>query len=861
MSAQTSRWCWLKRLFFASLFLLVVLLALAYYKLSPLAESSIRKVIDSGNFASKEFTVTSVGPTETVLRDIDVAGRGWRLESPELTATYTWSDIQSSRLSEIVVTRGVLTLDIDTLNQPPEQPNKIEDIGSAPPQPSKGEPSALPFDQLLAQEITIVLKKGDAKQTLHGVTSITGHRWSFDLAERRHRLRGSASLSDGHKLGRVTVHSSNGDVPSWLTFFDIDASMVGELELGQSDLKVFRSDRDSPWEFEAEVTGIKVTHDAWSAEVDTLAVAGDVKTLSGRGQLNDLVVTYDEETLRMNGRHQLKIDGAEHLTVRTGIRPHILTLKDHFAAPVFMTVSMDAGKWEADLESVPSDDAGGLDTHLFGRLIDPFKLKINAGRDGKIVFSLPMLRTGSVSLEDISGELSTDDLSVKASYKIYYGQGEIYGPVPITLNGTPHEESWNLHLQAETVADKPWQAYWKGLGFSLHGRAEASWQTNSTEIRLVSQLDSAEVRRNESAVVLDQVTVDGTHNLSMQALDLGLAGRSRGREFTGALTSSLDESGRRFDYAISKLSLPENTLLGAFASALKEMPMAAFLDGAGEVEVPYDGEPEHRLSLKLARGVYRHPERKLAGQGIAGTFAIESFDPFVTVDDQRAIFGRWRMGDLELSDGQFLYKLGPRGAVLIKEAEAKGIGGRLTMKALSSHPGQPDFESVVTFDKIDLSKLADLIPGFKGKVGGRVSGQVHLRFRDGVLSLPQGSLALDASSPAFLHLNAKEALGAQLSEIAQDPTALEIVESALKDLVVHELEIGFFDPDAKESVARIRLKGRSREEVPIPNTQGKGKASAPIHLNINVDDPSELVRRLLNFGLRKQLNTRLKPGG
>ncbi len=861
MSAQTSRWCWLKRLFFASLFLLVVLLALAYYKLSPLAESSIRKVIDSGNFASKEFTVTSVGPTETVLRDIDVAGRGWRLESPELTATYTWSDIQSSRLSEIVVTRGVLTLDIDTLNQPPEQPNKIEDIGSAPPQPSKGEPSALPFDQLLAQEITIVLKKGDAKQTLHGVTSITGHRWSFDLAERRHRLRGSASLSDGHKLGRVTVHSSNGDVPSWLTFFDIDASMVGELELGQSDLKVFRSDRDSPWEFEAEVTGIKVTHDAWSAEVDTLAVAGDVKTLSGRGQLNDLVVTYDEETLRMNGRHQLKIDGAEHLTVRTGIRPHILTLKDHFAAPVFMTVSMDAGKWEADLESVPSDDAGGLDTHLFGRLIDPFKLKINAGRDGKIVFSLPMLRTGSVSLEDISGELSTDDLSVKASYKIYYGQGEIYGPVPITLNGTPHEESWNLHLQAETVADKPWQAYWKGLGFSLHGRAEASWQTNSTEIRLVSQLDSAEVRRNESAVVLDQVTVDGTHNLSMQALDLGLAGRSRGREFTGALTSSLDESGRRFDYAISKLSLPENTLLGAFASALKEMPMAAFLDGAGEVEVPYDGEPEHRLSLKLARGVYRHPERKLAGQGIAGTFAIESFDPFVTVDDQRAIFGRWRMGDLELSDGQFLYKLGPRGAVLIKEAEAKGIGGRLTMKVLSSHPGQPDFESVVTFDKIDLSKLADLIPGFKGKVGGRVSGQVHLRFRDGVLSLPQGSLALDASSPAFLHLNAKEALGAQLSEIAQDPTALEIVESALKDLVVHELEIGFFDPDAKESVARIRLKGRSREEVPIPNTQGKGKASAPIHLNINVDDPSELVRRLLNFGLRKQLNTRLKPGG
>ncbi|NCF93519.1 MAG: hypothetical protein GWQ05_21570, partial [Verrucomicrobiaceae bacterium] len=81
------------------------------------------------------------------------------------------------------------------------------------------------------------------------------------------------------------------------------------------------------------------------------------------------------------------------------------------------------------------------------------------------------------------------------------------------------------------------------------------------------------------------------------------------------------------------------------------------------------------------------------------------------------------------------------------------------------------------------------------------------------------------------------------------------------EVLVHELVLGFIREEGQETINGNRSRGRSRDEVPIPNTQGKGKASAPIHLNINVDDPSELVRRLLHFGLRKQLNTRLKPGG
>ena len=73
----------------------------------------------------------------------------------------------------------------------------------------------------------------------------------------------------------------------------------------------------------------------------------------------------------------------------------------------------------------------------------------------------------------------------------------------------------------------------------------------------------------------------------------------------------------------------------------------------------------------------------------------------------------------------------------------------------------------------------------------------------------------------------------------------------MKDLVINQLKISFFDPDTSEQVCRIRLEGHSRKEVTIPETNG-GKAIAPIHLNINVDDPSEIVRQLLNLGLRKQ---------
>ena len=465
MSTQTSRWRWLKRLFFACLFLLVALLALAYYKLPPLAESAIRKAIDSGDFVSKEFTVTSVGPTETVLSDVDVASSGWRLQSPEINATYTWSDIQKTRLSEIVVGQGVLTLDLDALGQPPKEPN--EPSGTRDAKPGKASSSAFPFDRLIAQEITVVLKKGEAKRTLRGVTSITDQRWSVDLAESRHRLRGSASLTNARQLSNVMVHSSNGDVPSWLAFLDVDTTMLGELEIAQSDLKVFRNEQDTPWKFEADAKGIKVKQGAWEVELEAFTLTGDIETLSGRGQLNDLVVRLDDETVRLNGRHELEIEGVDHLVIRTDQRPHVFTVDDQFTAPVLMSLSMDDGKWDVDLESVPPDDAGGLETLLFGKLIDPFRLKMNAGKDGQITFSVPVLRTDGVSLEDISGKMSTEALSINASHKIYYGQGEVYGPVPVTLTGQAQEDAWELHVKAETLADKPWQAYWKGCDLDI----------------------------------------------------------------------------------------------------------------------------------------------------------------------------------------------------------------------------------------------------------------------------------------------------------------------------------------------------------------------------------------------------------
>ena len=86
------------------------------------------------------------------------------------------------------------------------------------------------------------------------------------------------------------------------------------------------------------------------------------------------------------------------------------------------------------------------------------------------------------------------------------------------------------------------------------------------------------------------------------------------------------------------------------------------------------------------------------------------------------------------------------------------------------------------------------------------------------------------------------------------------MEAALKDLVLKEFGISFFDPEKNEYACQIRLRGHSRQEVEIPNSNG-GSAIAPIHLNINVEDPSGLVRRLLNFGLRKQLSHKPNDGG
>lgn len=499
-----------------------------------------------------------------------------------------------------------------------------------------------------------------------------------------------------------------------------------------------------------------------------------------------------------------------------------------------------------------------------GRMVEPFSVRSESADGGAFPwnFTVPEIRFAQGSparLSNLSVQVTGDGIEGSAAHFMDYGRGERYGPVPVKLSGHALTRgSWEVKLQAETQADQPWQAYWKGLGFAVNGRVIADGALPSNKWAFHAAFPAVDLRRNESVVSSRDVQATGSVDLGAGKWAVAFEGISQDQWFDGDLAAAPgDDGGRVLSYEIRDLQLPENTLLGAFAEALVEVPVAVTLGGSGKLSFPQGGldDPEHRLSLHLRDGIYRHLRKNQEGKGLSGMFVVEGFDPFVTMEDQPVDFDEWRLGDLRLTNGRFRYQLGPKGAVLIREAEAEGLGGQLTMESLAYHPGHPKFESAVTFKGVRLETLGALVPGLKGKVGGEVSGKVHLRFKDGLLSLPRGSLTMAEGSRGFLRIDAQETLGAQLADLADDPNALQIVESALKDLLVDEFEVGFFDPEEHDSVCRIRLKGRSRKEVPIPQTNG-GTAVAPIHLNINVDDPSEWVRRLLDFGLRQ----RLQPG-
>ncbi len=839
---KAKAWRWLWRLLWLSLLALLVLVGFSYWALPPLAERAVKQALAAVDLKSKAFEIESIGPRKTMLAEIAFAGDGWTFHAPVARASYGWEDVRSSRLHALQLPQATLTLDLEQWSRGESHQRE----GGKPSQEADGGGFTLPMDVMAIEDLTVHLKRGDAQRKLEGTATIKGATWLLQLKE------GATSLqAEGTWSPSLTAEARGSVVqlPEWLAIGDL----VLPIDLAPDDpVQVKASWTPEQWALHADAASLGVID-----PVEASLTEGQLTMQGSKGGIETHFQSAVEELVwhdweHAGGRFAWSLnEGNQEVSLTDGD----LTHPSGFATP-----------WEAKLSH--SGDTGWQGTvqlkapQFLDHRLEAIEATVGH-REGKTAISAPRLLHQAwpmATLRALQGTIDQEAFHLTAEHVIDYGMGEVYGPVPVVCSGSLQEEGeWAWTIQAATQSGQRWQAYWKGLGFSIDGTLEAEGTFPLKTIALHSSWKEADVRRNESVVSWQEVAVSGTFDTLEGALSLDLGGQSQQQPFTGGLRIQPPGDGdeRTIDYQLLKLKLPENTLLGAFSDPLKEMPMAAFLDAKGTVRIPAAGDPEHRLQLTLARGNYRHPERRLTGMGIGGTFAIESFDPFVTVDDQRATFSRFDVGALTLTDGQFRYKLGPDGAVLVREVQAKALDGAVTMEALSYHPGHPDFESVIVFHGIELERLAELYPNFQGRVGGRVDGQVHLRFKDSILSLPQGRLLLDPMAPAYLRLDAKEALGAQLSELADDPDALQIVEMALKDLVVHELEMGFFDPETNEAACQVRLRGRSREEVPIPNTQG-GKAFAPIHLNISVEDPSELVRRLLNFGVRRQLETQLK---
>lgn len=837
---------WLRGLLVSGVLGLVLLLAIGRWAMPALAETVISRAIESGNFTSTEFRVSSVGSKRIHLAEVTLAAPGWRLQVPGITAEYGWRDLWQTRVRKVHVKAATLTLDLDAVlsAERPESPEAMRT-------------GVLPFDTLRVDAIDLVVRQSGKERRLAGAMTLTGGfsrggaAWAARLGQGETLIEARGTLDATRRVSGVSAQGTIAELGGWLEDAGIESPVSGiALSAIESSLIAVEGDWSRAGLF-------RVT-----AQTDRLAAQGEEAEL----ELGDVQLRAEginaEGTIQTSGRiergarRSWEIQEGEvswRVDWRPGETEHRLDVKEtrgihgeSFSSRITATLMASGKGWKGN--------AALTDPQWFGINLEAIEATLERSGNEHSLVRIPMLSMAGwsgASLRDIAAEVTEDRFSVEAQQVMRDDQGEVTGRVPVTIAGVRGEDGWAVHLHAETVPDERWQASWRGLRFSLSGSLRADWHSPEAPIELRLSLPTADLRRNESVVALHGLMVGGDFLFAERGMRLALAGESAGHEFKGSVIGSFDEDGGKLDYQVENLALPENTLLSAVSRVFEDLTMAATVEGAGKLHLPVDGEKQHRLTLDVARGGFHHRERELEGTGIAGNVAIESFSPFVTESGQRAAFARLRLGKLQLTDGAFRYKLGPEGKVLITEAAAAGIGGRLKMESFSYDPAQPDFETAVTFQNIRLEKLAELFPGFEGNVGGRVSGKIHLRFEDDLLSLPQGSLSLDGGSRAYLRLDAKKVLGAQLTEMSDDPNALQTVEEALKDLVVDDLSIVFFDPEASESVCRIRIKGRSREKVTIPETGG-AKAIAPIHLNINVDDPSELVRRLLDFGLRRQ---------
>jgi len=224
------------------------------------------------------------------------------------------------------------------------------------------------------------------------------------------------------------------------------------------------------------------------------------------------------------------------------------------------------------------------------------------------------------------------------------------------------------------------------------------------------------------------------------------------------------------------------------------------------IELP-EGSPE--TPRFVFRGsTLRIPMQDIVIEGIEGVVAIESFEPLSTKGTQTISFDRISIGDLEIADGNFSFRVNPDETIVIEIARGRMWGGEIGLRKSAFQLYRDGFMINTRIVGVDGQKVADLLAVQDVRIDGNFSGDITFSNEEGQWDFSNGLVMLDSSAGAWLSSKSNGALLKGLKKGSSEYERMKMTEEAMRDLKLESMRILFKALDGKREIV-ISILGKS----------------------------------------------------
>lgn len=496
---------------------------------------------------------------------------------------------------------------------------------------------------------------------------------------------------------------------------------------------------------------------------------------------------------------------------------------------------------------------------------------------------------------------TVDQTHVDVGAKI--GNGKIGQWLALIESKHSHTHSGDLHLDIEELVTgasgyaKTLRKHWliATQGKLQKANTTLQWMRLAYDIfdseQLKGQLHGLRLSHSTPASVLGEVSlITAPLQFAIQApvFDLSTLAQNHYQLMASIPMKPVKITTERSDYTADgtvsiKADYKSETFTGEIDVNLENIATAFYPDGTRiekfNTTLHYKQDGAFTSKSTIQNGFLSWKENTGSLEGLNGQVDVNPLGPAYTSRPQHLTFAHLKQGDFEAHNGHIHFELNRTQDDLLQidaTVQADFLGGSLQVKTTTHLTTPIESKITLSFENVDLAKLAAFAPQFKGELSGRVRGELSVGLTGKQLKFYPSSITLMPGTEGKLKYLQKgwltqdpsidiDAIIEELNEdelmffLSQDSSAYShlsdkidfekvmtfwpqiITEISMRDLTLDTFEAQLYQPENLDRPVFIKIKG---------NSDIKG-ITAPVILDIPVHGPLE---ELINYVLHFQLN-------